>query len=185
MSGKSKVTKTSNHWSHGLIKSLENPDLKVYEDELVTVIKDVYPKATFHYLVCPKADIKSLKDIKQAHLSLLQHMTEVGEKIAEKHEGNKFLIGYHAIPSMIRLHLHVISDDFNSPSLKSKKHWNSFNTDFFISSESLISQLESGKIKQMSSLKAKELLNMDLKCHKCDYKPKNMPDLKKHILKHL
>jgi aprataxin len=32
---------------------------------------------------------------------------------------------------------------------------------------------------------AKELLAADLRCHKCDYKPKNMPDLKKHILVHV
>lgn len=50
-------------------------------------------------------------------------------------EGQKlddFKIGYHAEPSMQQLHLHVISMDFNSPSLKTKKHWNSFNTEFFV-----------------------------------------------------
>lgn len=44
---------------------------------------------------------------------------------------NLFQIGYHSSPSMQRLHLHVISKDFNSPSLKTKIHWNSYNTKFF------------------------------------------------------
>lgn len=59
----------------------------------------------------------------------------------------RFRIGFHAIPSMSLLHLHLIrfsphscvrnkliiaSDDFISDSLKNKKHWNSFNTDFFV-----------------------------------------------------
>lgn len=43
-----------------------------------------------------------------------------------------FKIGYHAEPSMQQVHLHVISTDFNSPSLKTKKHWNSFNTAYFV-----------------------------------------------------
>lgn len=29
------------------------------------------------------------------------------------------------------LHMHVISQDFDSPCLKNKTHWNSFTTDFF------------------------------------------------------
>ena len=32
------------------------------------------------------------------------------------------------------VHLHVISQDFNSPCLKTKKHWNSFTTEYFIDS---------------------------------------------------
>lgn len=33
------------------------------------------------------------------------------------------------------VHLHVISQDFDSPCLKNKKHWNSFTTDYFIESK--------------------------------------------------
>lgn len=33
------------------------------------------------------------------------------------------------------VHLHVISQDFDSPCLKNKKHWNSFTTDYFIESQ--------------------------------------------------
>lgn len=47
-------------------------------------------------------------------------------------------IGYHAVPSMQRLHLHVISTDFVSPCLKTKYHWNSFTTPFFLHSSGLI-----------------------------------------------
>ena len=32
------------------------------------------------------------------------------------------------------LHMHVISQDFNSPCLKTKKHWNSFTTSYFVDS---------------------------------------------------
>lgn len=33
------------------------------------------------------------------------------------------------------VHLHVISQDFDSPCLKNKKHWNSFTTGYFIESQ--------------------------------------------------
>jgi len=42
-------------------------------------------------------------------------------------------LGYHASPSLEPLHLHLISGDFDSPCLKHKKHWNSFQPPFFVS----------------------------------------------------
>lgn len=41
-------------------------------------------------------------------------------------------VGIHAHPSMAHLHIHIISSDMHSDSLKHKKHYNSFNTPFFI-----------------------------------------------------
>lgn len=40
--------------------------------------------------------------------------------------------GFHAHPSMNHLHLHIISKDMHSPCMKHRKHYNSFNTDFFL-----------------------------------------------------
>jgi aprataxin len=39
--------------------------------------------------------------------------------------------------------MHVISQDLNSPSLKSAKHWNSFSGSFFIDASLFIKALES------------------------------------------
>ena len=55
---------------------------------------------------------------------------------------NKFVrnfvqVGIHSVPSMANLHIHVISKDFHSVRLKNKKHYNSFNTGFFISWDDL------------------------------------------------
>ncbi|KAK0645715.1 HIT-like domain-containing protein [Cercophora newfieldiana] len=41
-------------------------------------------------------------------------------------------IGIHAHPSMAHLHVHIISRDMHSDRLKHRKHYNSFNTSFFI-----------------------------------------------------
>lgn len=41
-------------------------------------------------------------------------------------------IGVHAHPSMNHLHVHIISRDMHSDKVKHRKHYNSFNTPFFI-----------------------------------------------------
>ncbi|KAL2749668.1 aprataxin-like [Vespula maculifrons] len=188
--GKKNLTKAvtatlpkKNHWSLGLLDSMKDPTLKVVEDDSIVVIKDKYPKARFHYLILPKENISTVWKIQKNHENLLWHMDDVAEELIKKHSGHKFLIGYHAVPSMQRMHLHVISTDFNSPCLKTKYHWNSFTTPFFISSKELCKQLkENGELKKISSTTAQKYLNSELKCHECSVKPKNMGDLKRHLL---
>ncbi|SCU95762.1 LAMI_0F03664g1_1 [Lachancea mirantina] len=41
-------------------------------------------------------------------------------------------VGIHGAPSMNNLHVHIMTRDFKSPSLKNKKHFNSFTTEFFV-----------------------------------------------------
>ncbi|KAA0196924.1 hypothetical protein HAZT_HAZT007974 [Hyalella azteca] len=100
------------------------------------------------------------------------------------HRNLKF--GYHAIPSMAQVHMHAISDDFDSPCLKTKKHWNSFTTDYFIDSQEILNKLAAhGRISEISSSEGKRLLDSKLRCHKCDVEPPNIPKLKLHIRTHL
>lgn len=50
----------------------------------------------------------------------------------------------------------------------------------------LQSELEKrGKIRRISDSKAKWFFSTPLKCNSCDAKPKNMPDLKKHLKTHV
>ncbi|XP_024216739.1 aprataxin isoform X2 [Halyomorpha halys] len=127
-------------WTYGLLDAMKDPRLQIHNDYDVVVIKDCYPKAEAHFLVLPWKNIPSIKDLTGSHLPLVKKMDLKGREIArEKGGGRKFKFGYHAEPSMKRLHMHVISDDFNSPTLKTKKHWNSYTTGFFIPSEILFS----------------------------------------------
>ncbi|KAL1843179.1 hypothetical protein VTJ49DRAFT_2730 [Mycothermus thermophilus] len=41
-------------------------------------------------------------------------------------------VGTHAHPSMAHLHVHIISRDMHSEKMKHRKHYNSFNTPFFV-----------------------------------------------------
>lgn len=174
------------HWSAGLLQSMKDPESKVEEDDKIIVIKDKYPKAQFHYLVLPKEDIHSIWHVQGNHHDLLIHMHNVARTLVEKQSDHEFIIGYHAMPSMQRLHLHVISTDFNSPYLKTKYHWNSFTTPFFLHSSDVCRQLrETNQIEKIPVETCEDYLATKLKCHKCSAQPKNMPDLKRHLLTHI
>lgn len=100
-------------------------------------------------------------------------------------------IGFHAVQSMAPLHIHIISRDFDSSCLKNKKHWNSFNTEYFIPLDKLIEAVKAAKgasktavlerfrLGRRDDLEA--MLKKDLRCHKCRADVKNMPDLKRHL----
>ncbi|XP_072373455.1 aprataxin isoform X1 [Scyliorhinus torazame] len=174
-------------WSQGLKVSMQDPKMQVYKDDTVVVIRDKYPKARFHWLVLPWESIANLRAVKRDHLTLLQHMHQVGQKLVREcldSDTLKFRLGYHAIPSMSHVHLHVISQDFDSPCLKNKKHWNSFNTDYFLESEDVMKMVEQdGKVTVKDGMA--ELLKRPLVCHVCQQQQSTIPQLKDHLKKHL
>ncbi|PNJ81886.1 APTX isoform 5 [Pongo abelii] len=174
------------HWSQGLKISMQDPKMQVYKDEQVVVIKDKYPKARYHWLVLPWTSISSLKAVTREHLELLKHMHTVGEKVIVDFAGSsklRFRLGYHAIPSMSHVHLHVISQDFDSPCLKNKKHWNSFNTEYFLESQAVIEMVqEAGRVTVRDGMP--ELLKLPLHCHECQQLLPSIPQLKEHLRKH-
>lgn len=173
-------------WSQGLKVSMLDPAMQVFKDDKVVVIKDKYPKARYHWLVLPWQSISSLKMLRAEHLELLQHMHAVGEKIAQPHAADSkapIRLGYHAIPSMSHIHLHVISQDFDSPCLKNKKHWNSFTTEYFLESEEVMDMVKlQGKVTVKDG--ASELLKSSLQCNVCKTPQATIPQLKEHLKKH-
>ncbi len=177
------------HWSVQLLASMEDPKLVVESDEITVTIKDAYPKAKHHYLILPRDNIPSLNAVTGSHLSLLKHMLRRGMELADKMKSEtpalRFRCGYHAVASMARLHMHVVSQDFDSPCLKTKKHWNSFTSDFFINAEEIIKTLESTGRITLNVVRYNLLLKQALRCHVCHEVMPNMPKLKAHILKHV
>ena len=71
-------------------------------------------------------------ELSQARIAAM----ESDDPPSELPPGRDFLkelkVGIHAHPSMSHLHVHIISRDMHSDRLKHQKHYNSFNTDFFI-----------------------------------------------------
>lgn len=130
-----KGKKLSNHWSMGLVSAMEDSELLISQDDIAVIIKDKYPKAKHHFLILPRENISGILKLDRSHLPLLNHMHGLAVRLKSEHN-LKCKIGFHSVPSMQRLHLHIVSDDFVSPCLKTKVHWNSYTTDFFMPFES-------------------------------------------------
>jgi len=174
------------HWSEALRTSMSDPTLKVEEDDLVVIIKDKYPKARYHYLIIPKENVPNLKSLTRTHLPLLKHMHDKGKDlISSSGSSLKFRLGYHAVPSLSQLHLHVISEDFDSDCLKTKKHWNSFTNEYFVLSQDLIRLVEEKGCAEFDRQKHLDLLKESLRCHVCRKDMSTMPALKSHIKSHI
>ena len=184
-----KKSKSSGHWSMKLFQSMQDPNFVVESDSLTVIIKDAFPKARHHYLILPKEHITSLNSLTTKHVDLLKHMDgrsqSLIKRLVDKNPDLEFRYGYHAVPSMNQLHMHIISQDFDSSFLKTKKHWNSFTSNFFVDSHRIIDMLNTqGKI-ELDRTKYEHLLKSDLQCHKCGCSLKTMPALKLHIKTHL
>lgn len=193
----------SNHWSGGLLAYTKDPskfeDVVIkYTDDWVA-IKDKYPKALLHLLILPRSSIPSLSHLTPAHIPLLESIFSVATELGtawlsgtlEKDVSKKLSspsastsrvnIGVHAVPSMSQIHIHVISDDFDSPSLKNKKHWNSFQPPFFIPVPSILDTLRKGEKISFNKDHYDKYLEQPLRCHRCNATMSNLPSLKTHI----
>ena len=97
--------------------------------------------------------------------------------------GPTFLLGFHSVPSMRQLHMHVVSTDFDSPALKHKKHWNSFTTPFFLPLPEVEAALAAGGAGRVvvDVEAAEELLKGEMRCYKCGERMQNMPTLTRHL----
>lgn len=86
-------------------------------------------------------------------------------------------VGIHSVPSMSHLHIHVLSRDMCSDSLKHRKHYNSFNTQFFV-------DLDDYPLTEDEMLRRKhsDWSEQDLVCWRCGQNFKNkFKQLKEHL----
>ena len=60
------------------------PSDTVYKDDRVVAFKDINPMAPVHLLIIPRQHIASLQDIAGANISIITHMAQVGNKLAEQ-----------------------------------------------------------------------------------------------------
>ena len=87
------------------------------------------------------------------------------------------IAGIHIGPSMYHLHVHVLSVDRFSASLKHKKHYNSFATPFLVDVEDFPLDKE-----DLRNRERERYLNADLVCWRCGKGfGKSMVDLKAHL----
>ncbi len=92
------------------------PVVKVYEDDVLFCIRDIYPQAKIHLLVIPKEHCTSLIDCFGTD-SLMENLFKVATRIAQEQGlwpgGFRCVInsGRDAGQSVFHLHLHVMGGE--------------------------------------------------------------------------
>jgi len=119
----------------------------------------------------------------------IQNKFESGNKWRQLELSSGFRIGYHAMPALEPLHLHILSDDFDSYWLKTKRQWNSFNSSFFLNCSDIEEWLQTGYciddiLPEVTSNELDIYLQKPIKCHKCHSTHASVIDLKCHLLLH-
>ncbi|KAH9079624.1 HIT-like domain-containing protein [Lactarius deliciosus] len=182
-------------------------------------IFDAYPKALFHFLVLPRLSTDERpSDLTDLRTLLRQHASGPGDD-ARRAAGETLRVladeaarlrgvieeemrarygfawdvwaGFHAVPSMEHLHLHVISSDLTAPALKTKRHYNSFSprAGFFVPlaevrtwcDDAAAAAPQFAKVRRLAPEDYEPRLKYALECFRCDQPAKNMPALKKHL----
>lgn len=95
----------------------------------------------------------------------------------------KFVKGFHALPSLPPLHMHVMSLDLLGPCLKNKKHYNSFTTNFFLSATNVENDLAvNGRVKLNQRYHEFEFLERkQMECVWCGLVCESIPKLRRHV----
>jgi histidine triad (HIT) family protein len=91
-----------------------DPQVILYQDDLVTAFKDLQPRAPVHLLVVPNKHFNSIMDMKNQDESLIGHLMKVGSDLAVGNglskNGFRLVIntGPDAGQSVFHLHMHVL-----------------------------------------------------------------------------
>lgn len=71
-------------WSSALLKTMKDPNFVVYSDQKIVIIKDMYPKAKYHFLIICNEDIPSVRSVNPKHLNLLKYMDQKAKEYVSK-----------------------------------------------------------------------------------------------------
>jgi histidine triad (HIT) family protein len=89
------------------------PAQVIQENDYVTVIKDIYPKAPIHYLIIPKKHIIDISELTDLDQEFGWEMLKIARAIAKK----EILAGFNLISnngkaagqSVMHLHFHLLA----------------------------------------------------------------------------
>eukprot|EP01064_Diplonema_japonicum_P012638 TRINITY_DN20039_c0_g1_i1.p1 TRINITY_DN20039_c0_g1~~TRINITY_DN20039_c0_g1_i1.p1 ORF type:complete len:262 (+),score=39.08 TRINITY_DN20039_c0_g1_i1:41-787(+) len=169
-------------------------------DELV-IMKDKFPKSQVHLLVLPRdSRLVAIDRLTCDDIPLLRKMEATAWEwleanrhlvLTEQHKypvcGElKFMSGYHAVPSMKQMHLHVFSTDMMKYH-RNVRHYNTFTTPYLRTTENVCQELlDTGcvviPVYKMSHLEA--MINVSPTCNRvgCGQCCNTTRELQNHFL---
>ncbi len=89
------------------------PSEKVFENERILAIKDIYPVAPVHILIMPKKEIPDLQSLTKEDYPLVGEIVEVAQKLAKEFDiesGYRLITnnGAEGGQAIFHLHFHLI-----------------------------------------------------------------------------
>jgi len=176
-------------WKNSLLPYITHPndcDTVIFFDENLVVIPDAYPKAKKHFLILPRKVIENYSMLTREDLPLLKLLKKKGENLVEqekeKNPSLQFQIGFHAVPSLNDLHMHIISTDFQGSGLKIRKHYLSYATEFFLPIDYVIDVLQKYGTMKIDDKEMAKILDGPLVSH---YTGENFENKFKRFQNHL
>ncbi|KAG0216022.1 hypothetical protein BGX33_000541 [Mortierella sp. NVP41] len=132
-------------------------------DSKTLVLKDKYPKAHFHVLVMPNRLVPTMDHLICGDgVAIVQQLVERAKIVIARESKRwphlKFMMGFHALPTMKQVHMHVISTDLDSDNMQRAPVYNSYTTQFFLTPEQVIQRIETKwKVRQPRFLSWKDI----------------------------
>lgn len=122
-------------------------------------------------------------------MPLLDHMMDLANQTIEQQKNlpsSNFLVGFKMDAFMNRLNMHVISNDFCSDTMRRIQHWNTFNSDLFITHQAVYALLKfKGSIEPLSPDTAEKLRTKSpVHCNQCTFITLNFNKFKDHLQIH-
>ncbi|KAL3787062.1 hypothetical protein HJC23_011746 [Cyclotella cryptica] len=182
----------------------------LFKTDKYVCMYDKFPKAKYHCLLMPRRQrgeetifntVETLNDVTPYHSDELREFHILGKNIARRLQESiqntsdsvqiTIKLGYHAIPSLKPLHLHIVSSDLDSSYITRRNHVQSFtSSSFFVTPDALENHLESAFVSlhppmslfvDVRMQRAQSILeSAPMKCTKCDRVALNVPDWKRH-----
>lgn len=93
----------------GKIIKGELPSEKVFENDRIIAIKDIYPVAPVHILIIPKKEIRDFQSVKEEDLPLVAEMMQVAQQLATEFgiaDGYRLVTNNGSKGGQVIFHLH-------------------------------------------------------------------------------
>lgn len=100
----------------------------VYQDDLVTAVRDISPQASTHILIIPNEFIPTVNNVTEAHEPALGRMMTVAAKLAKQEgideDGYRLIINCnrHGGQEVYHIHMHLVGGQALGPMLSHKGH---------------------------------------------------------------
>lgn len=92
-----------------------------------------------------------------------------------------YAFGFHWAPSMMQLHLHVLSRDYEGVHMKRPNHWRSFCSPFFRPLDLIEQELQERGQVAVDFAEIDRLTRSPLQCPRCGAVQPSLPVAKQHL----